>query len=130
MKRDIHDQKISHGKFSKAADDFYARTFYSNIVQTMLTHVPIARSILDIGCGPGDLSALVAQAYPTTQYTCVDLNADYLLQAALRVGDILGSCGTVAADITKGSTFKTKLPQGVDVVLCANTTGYFTAKEL
>jgi SAM-dependent methyltransferase len=57
-----------------------------------------AQTVLDLGCGTGDLVADLAVHFPDKHYTGVDINADFVLQAGSRTRE-LGHCEFFQGDL-------------------------------
>lgn len=57
-----------------------------------------AGSVLDLGCGPGDLIAHLSRRFPAKSYTGVDLSEEFVTVAADRTRG-LGNCRIVHADL-------------------------------
>jgi trans-aconitate 2-methyltransferase len=53
----------------------------------LLAQVPLTevRRAIDLGCGPGNSTELLAQRYPAATVTGIDLSADMLVQARRRL---------------------------------------------
>lgn len=75
----------------------------------LLAQVPVAepRQVVDIGCGPGNSTALLAQRWPQAKITGIDTSADMLRQARER----LPQATFVEANISHWSP-----PAGTDVL--------------
>lgn len=64
--------------YSEAIERCFPR--YREMLWAVMAYLPDRKftSILDIGCGTGNLSVLIRQAYPGASLECVDLSADSL----------------------------------------------------
>lgn len=69
-------EKVEFGPFKSRLYSFFAsrsrehKVVYEKIVSDMKTLNP--RKVLDIGCGPGIVSAMIAETLPEAQIFCID----------------------------------------------------------
>ncbi len=90
----------------------------SLLVAVAVRHDPHPRSVLDLGCGAGNLTLrlLAALAEPPDRVRLVDLSRPMLDRATERLREA-GYAGTIEA--AKGDLRRTDLGEGHDVVLAA-----------
>jgi trans-aconitate 2-methyltransferase len=65
----------------------------------LLAQVPLSspRRIYDLGCGPGNSTALLAEAYPDAELSGVDISEEMLAEACR----VLPTCAFVLADLAR-----------------------------
>ncbi|MBT3764897.1 MAG: class I SAM-dependent methyltransferase [Rhodospirillaceae bacterium] len=78
-----------------------AQAFRRRLVRKLLASTPPS-TILDIGCGPGDLLSELSEQFPNAQLTGVDVSASGLEQAQAR----LPEASFLHADLTLGPAEK------------------------
>ncbi len=93
---DPHGENLgSVGSFFDALSDDYTavidRCFprYREMLATLLDYLPRhhqVRSVLELGCGTGNLSVLLSQVYPTAELRLVDLSGESLDICRSRLG--------------------------------------------
>jgi trans-aconitate methyltransferase len=105
----------------KFATDGYERERH----RTTLEHLPARpyRSILEVGCGEGVFTDVLARAYPEAEILGVDVSERALARARLRVPEA-GRVRFVCADILTHRT-----DRRFDLVLCSETLYYLGRRE-
>jgi tRNA (cmo5U34)-methyltransferase len=63
---------------------------YSELLQALITYVLVENpvSILELGCGTGNVTRLLRQRYPQAAITVVDLSAEMLAATAAKAGPV------------------------------------------
>src|SRR5438270_1752761 len=75
----------------------------------LLAQVPLnrARNVFDLGCGPGNSTALLCDRFPNAEVTGIDSSPDMLRQARAR----LPGCAFIQADLSSWTP-----PAGTDLL--------------
>lgn len=82
------------GKFFDSLSDEYTEVIercfprYREMLWAVVDYLPAAgncQSILDLGCGTGNLSQLIHERYPDAALTCVDISEESLLECRARL---------------------------------------------
>jgi trans-aconitate methyltransferase len=85
---------------------------YNQPAGDLLFGIPLsARTVLDIGCGPGDLGAKFKQLSPNCRYFGIEENADEAAHAASALDGVL-TAEAETADYGFGA------PEGYDCIVC------------
>lgn len=101
----------THGQHRSVLDSYRLRTA-ENSAGYLLPHLSAGMSLLDVGCGPGAITADLADAVAPGQVIAMDASAEVLEQAAALFTDRAVTVQTLAADAAR-----TGLPDDcVDVV--------------
>ncbi len=91
----LFNDECSVGKFFDTLTDDYTATIercfprYREMLWALLDYLPRGRtfeSILELGCGTGNLSVLVSQAFPSSDLRLVDVSAESLDVCRSRLG--------------------------------------------
>lgn len=98
------DDRPAHERFGESLEEYVdgrirlGRDFYRRKLREF--GLPIGRRVLDIGAGPGQWSAVIAEDHPQSRVTAADRN-DFLLECAGRLSRTLelGNMSTASADI-------------------------------
>lgn len=64
--------------------------FYSKLISSFINYLPkkhTPKTILDLGCGNGNVTAMLAQNFPSTHYTLVDASKEMIDLCKLRFKD-------------------------------------------
>ncbi len=120
---DLSKQKIRQ-RFSRAAGTYDAHAeVQKNLAVRLLRELPEGsgsegiEGILEIGCGTGYFTALLAERYPEARITALDF-AEGMVHLA---GERLGDKGNVSVLCEDGERFLAACPTTFDLI-CANST--------
>jgi len=87
----------THGQHSSVVESYRLRTAESSAAY-LLPHLRAGMSLLDLGCGPGSITADLAEAVAPGEVTAVDSSSQVLEQAAARFVERGVTVRTLAAD--------------------------------
>ncbi len=85
---------------------------------------PAARSVVDLGCGPGTLTRLLAERWPDARIEAVDNSPDMVERARAELADLEPAVAVALADLREWTP-----PEPVDVVV-SNATLQWVPRHL
>src|SRR3954469_24505603 len=100
------DQAFHDGLFAAAAHDPFDRSFPGYITIRRFADLAAdriggGRSVLDLGCGPGEITCELASRFPAVEFAGVDHSAVAVERAAANAARLgLGNVRFAAADLT------------------------------
>lgn len=85
-------------------------------VRDLLAAVPAAtvRSAIDLGCGPGNSTAMLAARFPAARLSAIDSSEDMIAAARKRLPDVRFDVADIRAWIDGGYE---REPRGIDLIL-------------
>lgn len=107
---------------SDYVDKFMDVSLYSNGLDRCISTLPINARILDIGCGPGNISKYISDKFPSSSITGIDISAEMIkiAQRMIPSGNFIHGNVTQLAD----------LEGDFDLIICGFILPYLEPQEV
>lgn len=122
MKDNFKNAVSIFNKYASGYQEKYMNvSLYKDSLGELLKLLPLEASVLDLGCGPGNISSFLLDHIPDLELTCVDA-AEKMLEIAKKNNP---SADCILKDIRKVKTIEKKF----DAVICGFCLPYLSRQE-